>query len=90
MEFNYLLEHNALTQGADGRYTIDYGAMPAAIASLDEKLLLFEAAGDRSGVEAWFAKYEVMPASLTRALDATKGIPVDVTPEFVLSQGVRP
>jgi len=90
MEFNYLLEHNALTQGADGRYTIDYGAMPAAIASLDEKLLLFEAAGDRAGVEAWFAKYDVMPASLTRALDATKGIPVDVTPEFELSQGVRP
>ena len=90
MEFNYLLEHGVLQQGGDGRYIVDYAAMPAAIAGLDEKLLLFEANGDRAGVEAWFAKYDVMPAGLTQALDATKGIPVDVTPEFELSQGVRP
>ncbi len=32
MEFNYLLEHGALKLGDDGRYTIDYAAMPAAIA----------------------------------------------------------
>jgi hypothetical protein len=90
MEFNYLLEQKALSQNADGRYAIDYAAMPGAIASLDEKLLRFEAAGDRAGVEAWFAKYDVMPQSLTHALDATEGIPVDVTPEFELSEGVRP
>ncbi len=90
MEFNYLLEHGALHQSDDGRYTVDYAAMPAAIAGLDEKLLLFEANGDRAGVEAWFAKYDVMPPALTRALDATRDIPVDITPEFELSQGVRP
>jgi hypothetical protein len=90
MEFNYLLEHGALHQGADGRYTVDYAAMPAAIAGISEALLMFEAHGDRAGVEAWYAKYDVMPASLTQALEATNGIPVDVTPEFELSQGVRP
>jgi len=90
MEFNYLLEQGALTQGADGRYTIDYTAMPAAITGLSKTLLTFEAQGDRAGVEAWFAKYDVMPAALTQALKATDGIPVDVTPEFELSQGVRP
>ena len=90
MEFNYLLEHDALTQGADGRYTIDYGTMPTAIADLCKTLLTFEAQGDRAGVEAWFKKYDVMPAALTKALSATEGIPVDVTPEFELSQGVRP
>jgi hypothetical protein len=90
MEFNYLLEHGALHQGDDGRYTIDYAAMPAAIAGLCEKLLTFEAQGDRAGVEAWFTKYDVMPPALTKALSATDGIPVDVTPEFELSQGVRP
>jgi hypothetical protein len=90
MEFNYLLEHGALHQGDDGRYTIDYGAMPAAIAGVCEKLLTLEANGDRAGVEAWFTKYDVMPPALTKALGATDGIPVDVTPEFELSQGVRP
>lgn len=90
MEFNYLLEHKALSQGADGKYTIDYAAIPGAIEGLCKLLLTFEATGDRAGAEAWFTKYDVMPQSLMRALDATNGIPVDVTPDFELSQGVRP
>jgi hypothetical protein len=90
MEFNYLLEHDALTQGGDGRYTIDYGTIPTVIADLCKTLLTFEAQGDRAGVEAWFKKYNVMPPALTKALSATEGIPVDVTPEFELSLGVRP
>jgi len=90
MEFNYLLEHKALSQDADGRYTINYAAMPGAMEGLCKSLLTFEANGDRAGVEAWFTKYDVMPQSLTRALDATSGIPVDITPDFELSQGVRP
>jgi hypothetical protein len=89
MEFNYLLEQKALNQAADGRYTIDYAAMPAAIASLSQKLLTFEAQGDRAGVEGWFAKYDVMPASLTKGLEATKDIPIDVTPEFELEKESR-
>jgi hypothetical protein len=90
MEFNYLLEHGALSQGADGKYTIDYAAMPAAIAALSQQLLTFEANGDRAGVETWFAKYDVMPPSLTQALESTKDIPVDISPEFELARGVRP
>jgi hypothetical protein len=89
MEFNYLLEQKALSQGADGRYTIDYAAMPGAIASLAEKLLQFEAKGDRAGVEAWFTKYDVMPPALTQALESTKDIPIDVTPQFELANEVR-
>ena len=90
MEFNYLLEHDALAQGADGKYAIDYAAMPAAVASLAQQLLTFEAHGDRAGAETWFAKYGVMPPALTRALGSTSGIPVDITPEFELARGVRP
>ena len=90
MEFNFLLEQGALSQSQDGRYTIDYAAMPAAIRSLAEKLLMFEANGDRAGVEAWYAKYDVMPAGLTRVLQTTKEIPVDIAPRFELSGTSRP
>ena len=90
MEFNYLLEKGALTQSADGRYTVNDAAMPDAITELCKTLLTFEARGDRAGAEAWFAKYDVMPTSLQHALDATEGIPVDVTPEFELAGGARP
>ena len=90
MEFNYLLEHDALKQNTDGRYKIDYTAMPAAVAGLCKTLLSFEAQGDRAGVEAWLKKYDVMPPALTQALKATEGIPVDVAPQFELAQGARP
>jgi len=84
MEFNFLLEYGAVTQGADGLYTINGTLMPGAISALCARLLTFEAQGDRAGVEAWYTKYDVMPASLTRALEATKGIPVDIAPHFEL------
>jgi hypothetical protein len=90
MEFNYLLEHKAMQQRADGRYVVAFHAMPGVIEELATKLLLFEAQGDRAGVEAWFAKYDVMPEALTKALLTTKDIPVDILPEFELSKGVRP
>jgi hypothetical protein len=83
MEFNYALENHALTQAA-GRYTVDYAKMPAVLAQLAKILLAFEAKGDRSGAEAWFAKYDRMPADLTAALAATKDIPVDLEPVFEL------
>jgi hypothetical protein len=81
MEFNYLLENHALTRAA-GRYTIDFARMPVALAQLAKTLLLFEARGDRKGAEAWFVRYDTMPAGLTAALAATKGIPTDIEPDF--------
>jgi hypothetical protein len=90
MEFNYLFERHALALMGNGKFAIDYAAMPDAISDLCKTLLTFEARGDRAGAEGWMTKYDVMPAFLATALDATKGIPVDVTPEFELSEGVRP
>jgi hypothetical protein len=90
MEFNVLLEHHALTQNPGGTYTIDYAAMPAVIAALCKQLLTFEAQGDRAGAEAWMTKYDVMPPALTQALESTTAIPVDITPDFELSRGLRP
>jgi hypothetical protein len=90
MEFNYLLENNALHQNDDGRYTINYEKMSIAIAALTKKLLTFEAQGDRAAVEAWYGRYDVMPPSLTKILETTKEIPVDIAPRFELSSEVRP
>jgi hypothetical protein len=81
MEFNYLLENGALKH-AGGRYTIDYAKIPAVEAQLAKVLLEIEAKGDRARAEAWFAKYDKMPAELTKALAGTKDIPVDMDPKF--------
>lgn len=81
MEFNYLVENGAL-QHNTGRYRIDYARMPGAIAALAKELLQMEATGDRARTEAWFQKYNSMPAELKSALAAVADIPVDIRPIF--------
>jgi hypothetical protein len=81
MEFNYLLEQRALAR-VDGRYAIDYARIPAVLAQLAKELLEMEATGDRDRAEAWFARYDKMPAELNSALAATADIPVDIRPTF--------
>ena len=88
MEFNYLLENAALSFTA-GRYQVDYARMPPTISRLAKELLEIEATGDRGRAEAWFAKYDRMPAQLTQALAATRDIPVDIDPVFSFKDGVR-
>ena len=56
--------------------------MPAALAQLSRELLETEATGDRARAEAWFARYDKMPAELKSALGATADIPVDIRPIF--------
>ena len=81
MEFNYLLEQNALT-AANGRYSIDFARMPAALEQLARELLQQEATGGRARAESWFRKYGTVPAELKNALAATSAIPVDIYPAF--------
>jgi hypothetical protein len=89
MEFNYLLENKALARGADARYAIDYARMPAVLAQLAKELLTMEATGDRARAEAWFTKYDQMPAELKAALANTKEIPVDIEPIFSFPDNVE-
>jgi Peptidase family M49 len=81
MEFNYYAERGAVARdSASGRYAIDFERMPEAVAALAKELLEQEATGDRARVEAWFAKYGTVPASLGRALGAASDVPVDIDP----------
>jgi hypothetical protein len=81
MEFNYLAEKGAIRRdGAGGRYAIDLAKIPAALALLATEILQIEATGNRPRAEAWFAKYDAMPADLKSALAAAAGVPVDLDP----------
>jgi hypothetical protein len=81
MEFNYLVEQKAVNRMA-GKYTVDFSKMPGAIASLSKELLTIEATGDRGRAEAWFNRYDKMPAELAEAMKAASKLPVDVFPEY--------
>src|SRR5215212_10267746 len=89
MEFNYLTEKGAINQEASGRYAIDFAKMPAAVAALAKELLEIEATGDRPRAEAWFAKYDKMPASLHTALAKTSSVPIDIDPVNAFADVIR-
>jgi hypothetical protein len=90
MEFNYLTEQQAITRDpATGRYSIDYGKMPAAIEALSKELLEQEATGDRARAEAWFQKYDVVPDELKASLAKAADVPVDVDPVFSFPDKVK-
>ncbi len=81
MEFNFYSERGAIARdAASGRYAIDFGRMPEAVAALAKELLLQEATGDRARVEAWFAKYGTIPPDLAKSLGAASDVPVDIDP----------
>jgi hypothetical protein len=89
MEFNYLEEKGAITRDASGRYVIDYAKMPDTLAALAKELLEIEATGDRARAEAWFNRYDKMPATLRSALDAASNVPVDIDPLVPFREGVQ-
>ena len=81
MEFNFFSERGAIARdAASGRYAIDFGRMPEAVAALAKELLEQEATGDRARAEAWFAKYGAIPPDLAKSLEAASDVPVDIDP----------
>jgi hypothetical protein len=81
MEFNFYFERGAITRdAASGRYAIDFGRMPDAVAAIAKELLVQEATGDRARVEAWFAKYGTIPPDLAKSLEVASDVPVDIDP----------
>jgi len=81
MEFNYLLEQHAIARQGD-KYAVNYVQIPDGIARLSKELLEIEAAGARARAEAWFNRYDKMPAELAGMLKSAKDVPVDVEPAF--------
>jgi len=89
MEFNYYLEHGAITREASGKYSVDFEKMPGQIENLSKELLEMEATGDRTRAEAWLKKYDVIPPELQQSLSKAKSVPVDVDPLFSFPRKVQ-
>lgn len=89
MEFNYYVENGAIRRLESGKYVVNYEKMPGQIEALGKILLEFEGKGDRAGAEAWFKKYDVIPAELQQSLKKATSVPVDVDPIFSFGREVR-
>jgi hypothetical protein len=89
MEFNYLSERGAIRRNPSGKYAIDYGKMPGAVADLAKELLEIEATGNRSRAENLLNKYGAVPKDLKTSLQAASDVPVDIDPVFSFPERVR-
>ena len=89
MEFNYYLEHGGVRRLPSGKYEVDYEKMPGQIESLAKELLEIEGSGDRARAEAWFTKYDVVPADLEQSLAKATSVPIDVDPIFTFGREVK-
>jgi hypothetical protein len=89
MEFNVLFEAGAIAREPSGKYAINAGKMPEAIARLSRELLQIEASGDRARAEAWFRKYDAMPPDLAAALKTLTDVPVDIEPQIPFPETVK-
>jgi hypothetical protein len=88
MEFNYLASQNAIVN-AGGRYKVDFAVISGAVERLAKELLEQEATGDRARAEAWFKKYDTMPAALRQALASARDVPIDVDPIVPFDETVQ-
>jgi len=88
MEFNYYSEQGAFVK-TNGRYRVDFARIGPATARLAKELLEQEATGDRTRADAWFNRYDKMPADLKAALGAAKDVPVDIDPIFSFAETVE-
>jgi hypothetical protein len=89
MEFNYLSERGTIKRDSSGRYVMDYSRLPEAFADLAKILLEIEATGDRQRAEAWFRKYDVLPADLQASLKLASSVPVDISPVFSFKEDLK-
>jgi hypothetical protein len=88
MEFNVLAERGAIVRSGT-RYRIDYAKLGPALAALAKELLEQEATGDRARAEAWFARYDKMPADLKAALAGARDVPIDIDPVFAFPEPLK-
>ena len=88
MEFNFLSDQGAIRR-VNGRYEVVFSKMPAALERLSQELLEIEATGDRARAEAWFKKYDSMPAELQSALRSVTDVPVDIDPVMPFPEPVQ-
>jgi len=88
MEFNYLYEKGAISL-KDGRYVVDFERAPGAFASLAKELLEIEARGDVKRSEALFQRYGTMPPELRSALDQVDDVPIDIEPNFAITETIQ-
>ena len=90
LQLNYLLDAGAVTVGADGRCSVDWGRIKAAVLGLTHEIMTIQAAGDYVKARDWLAKMRVIRPPMQRLIERLNAVPVDIRPNFVTAATLAP
>ncbi len=82
LQFNYLLEHGAISVRPEGYFTVDVARFDEAVTQLTGLLLTLEAEGNYDKARGLLTEYAALKPQLQGALDRLKSLPVDIEPQF--------
>ena len=87
LQLNYFVEKGGASRDEKtGRYRIDLDTLARLIGELTRDICVLQAAGDKAGTEAFFARYGIMTPSLSATLATLTAIPVDIRPSYASDQ----
>jgi len=81
MQFNYLEDHGAFFQSADGLFGVDFSKIKQGVRGLTRDLLTLEATGDYAGARKMLDSLGVIRPGMEKALKGMGAIPVDIEPQ---------
>ena len=90
VQFNYLSDHGAFVQQADGTFAVDLTKIKQAVKDLDHELLTIEAEGNYEGAKKLLDEMGIIRPALKKVLDGMQDIPTDVEPIFVTANEISP
>ena len=90
VQFNYLSDHGAFVQQADGTFAVDLTKIKQAVKDLDHDLLTIEAEGNYEGAKKLLDEMGIIRPALKKVLDGMQDIPTDVEPIFVTANEISP
>ncbi len=82
VQFNFLLEREAIRELPGGRFAIDYDRIGEAVRDLARELLAIEGDGDYERASRFVERYGQVSESLLRGLGQLADIPVDIRPSY--------
>lgn len=88
VQFNFLSDHGAFKQNADGTFSVDMAKAKNAVRDLDHVLLTLEAEGDYAGAKKLLDEMGVVRPELKKVLDSMQDIPTDIEPVFVTADEI--
>ncbi len=90
LQLNYLLDAGAVKLGSDGRCSVDFAQVRAAVEGLTREIMTIQAAGDYPKARDWLARMRPIRPAMQRLIEQLGSVPVDIRPQFVTAATIAP